>query len=72
MTFSLGPHSCVGYKFSIAEIKAFLGTLLPQFVFKPQEGIEVMKFNAILTKPYVKGEWQKGAQLPLVVERYHG
>ncbi|TFK76684.1 cytochrome P450 [Pluteus cervinus] len=72
MTFSLGPHSCVGYKFSIAEIKVFLGTLLPQFVFKPQEGTEILKFNAILTKPYVKGQWQMGAQLPLVVERYHG
>lgn len=70
MSFGLGPHSCLGYKFSMVEIKVFLGILLPRFVFKPQEGIEISKFNAILTKPYVKDQWELGTRLPLVVERY--
>lgn len=70
MTFSFGPHSCLGYKFSINQIKAFLATMLPQFVFSPVEGVEISKFNAILTRPYVVNKWELGTQLPIVVGRY--
>ncbi|RDB28478.1 hypothetical protein Hypma_015095 [Hypsizygus marmoreus] len=70
MTFGFGPHSCLGYKFCISEMKAFLATMLPQFVFTPAEGVEISKFNAILTRPYISGKWDKGTQLPIVVGRY--
>jgi len=69
MTFSFGPHSCLGYKFTIAEIKVFLATIVSQFVFTPAEGVEITKFNAILTRPYVK---ELGTRLPVVVGRYTG
>jgi len=70
MTFGLGPHSCLGYKFTINEMKAFLATILLQFAFTPAEGVEILKHNSILTRPYVKGKWDQGLQLPIVVKSY--
>jgi cytochrome P450 len=72
MTFSYGPHSCPGYKFTIAEMKAFLITLLPYFRFSPVEGQRIGKYNGILVRPFVKGRLQDGLQLPLKVERFEG
>lgn len=70
MTFGFGHHSCLGYKFSIAEIKVFVSTVLAQFVFKPDTSIEIGKFNAIVTRPYILDKWELGTRLPMVVERY--
>lgn len=70
MTFGFGPHSCLGHKFTINEMKAFLATILPQFIFTPAEGMKISKFNAILTRPYVVDKWELGTQLPIVVGRY--
>ncbi|TFY66204.1 hypothetical protein EVG20_g4878 [Dentipellis fragilis] len=68
MTFSYGPHSCPGWKFSLLEAKVFLAVLLPSFKFSPAD--DISKFNAILTRPYVKGKFELGTQLPVRVERY--
>ncbi|KAG6814437.1 hypothetical protein H0H92_007441 [Tricholoma furcatifolium] len=68
MTFGMGPHSCLGYKFTINEMKAFIATILPQFIFRPAASIS--KYNSILTRPYVTNKWELGTQLPLLVERY--
>lgn len=67
MTFGLGPHSCLGHWFAVAEIKIFIAALLPHFEFSPVEGIKISKFNSILTRPFVSGKWSAGTQLPLVV-----
>ena len=68
MSFSYGPHSCIGTKFSISEIKVFVATLVPHFVFEPAETIA--KFNAVLTRPYVKDKFSLGSKLPLKVKRF--
>ncbi|KAF5377300.1 hypothetical protein D9615_006383 [Tricholomella constricta] len=68
MTFGMGPHSCLGYRFTINEMKAFLATILPQFVFQP--AAKIAKYNSILTRPYVVNKFELGTQLPLVVGRY--
>jgi len=68
MTFSFGPHSCPGYRFSISEMKIFVATLISHFVFKPSEDIRM--FNAIVTRPYVTDQFQLGSRLPMLVERY--
>ncbi|KAA1468405.1 cytochrome P450 [Dentipellis sp. KUC8613] len=68
MTFSYGPHSCPGWKFTLLEAKVFLAVLLPSFKFSPAD--EISKFNAILTRPYVKGKFELGTRLPVRVERY--
>jgi cytochrome P450 len=69
MTFSFGPHSCPGWKFSILEMKLFLATLLPHFIFTPAE--DIRKYNAILTRPYVFDQFEHGSKLPVKVSRYH-
>ncbi|KAJ3516711.1 hypothetical protein NMY22_g14142 [Coprinellus aureogranulatus] len=37
LTFSGGPRSCIGQRFSLIEIKSFIYTLITNFVFKPTE-----------------------------------
>ena len=70
MSFGLGPHSCLGYKFTIAEIKVFLSAIVPRFVFTPAEGVEITKFNSILTRPYIRDKGELGSGLPVVVGKY--
>ena len=70
MTFGFGPHSCLGYKFTVNEMKVFLATILPQFTFTLAEGIEIAKFNSILTRPCIKDNWELGMQLPIIVSYY--
>jgi cytochrome P450 len=67
MTFGYGASSCLGYRFSIAEMKAFIATIVPQFEFCPVEDIKISKFNTIITRPYVSGKWAEGTKLPISV-----
>lgn len=71
MTFSFGPHSCLGNKFSTAEMKIFIATLLPTFTFAPAPGTEIRKHNSILTRPFIKDKWELGTRLPLTVRKIH-
>lgn len=71
MTFSFGPHSCLGYKFTTAEMKIFISTLITKFIFAPAPGIEIQKHNCILTRPFIEGKWELRPQLPLVVHQVH-
>ncbi|KAF8238405.1 cytochrome P450 [Tricholoma matsutake] len=70
LTFLLGPHSCVGNKFSVVQIKVFLAVILSRFVFTPAEGVEIAKFNVLLTRPFVRGKWELGTSLPIHMRRY--
>ncbi|KAF8633944.1 hypothetical protein AX15_001127 [Amanita polypyramis BW_CC] len=70
MTFSFGPHSCLGYKFTLAEMKIFLAILTCSFIFAPSPDIKIAKFNAILTRPYVIDQWEQGTQMPILVKPY--
>jgi len=69
MTFSFGPSSCPGYRFTITEMKAFLSILLPHFAFAIPEGQTIGKRNGLFTRPIVKGKSSMGVQLPLIVKR---
>ncbi|KAJ3894916.1 cytochrome P450 [Lentinula edodes] len=69
MTFSFGPNSCPGYRFTITEMKAFLSTILPRFTFALPEGQSIGKRNGLFTRPFVRGKSKKGVQLPLIVKR---
>jgi len=71
MSFSFGRASCPGYRFALLEAKVILATLLPQFVFSPVEGIEIGKYNSVLTRPFVREKLaSEGIQLPLRISRY--
>ncbi|KZT59286.1 cytochrome P450 [Calocera cornea HHB12733] len=66
MTFLGGQRACIGYRFSVIEMKAFLFVLLRSFVFElSDENVKILKKTAIVTRPLVQGEEDKGAQLPL-------
>ncbi|KAI0642921.1 cytochrome-450 hydroxylase [Trametes meyenii] len=65
LTFSAGPRSCIGMKFSIIEIKMFLFILLTHFKFAPAD--PVGKANVVLTRPYVVDKHKEGSQCPLFV-----
>ncbi|KAH9850160.1 cytochrome-450 hydroxylase [Lenzites betulinus] len=65
LTFSAGPRSCIGLKFSIIEIKMFVFILLTHFKFAPAD--PVGKANVVLTRPYVVDRHKEGSQCPLFV-----
>jgi len=71
LSFSGGSRACIGYQFSIVEMKCLLFTLIRSFEFKlavPEDSI-MTKF-AIVQRPIVKGEEEYGSQLPLFVKAY--
>ncbi|KZO99257.1 cytochrome P450 [Calocera viscosa TUFC12733] len=68
MTFLGGQRACIGYRFSIIEMKALLFVLLRSFIFElSNNNMEILKKTAVVTRPLVKGEEDKGAQLPLLI-----
>ncbi|TFY63818.1 hypothetical protein EVJ58_g3024 [Rhodofomes roseus] len=69
LTFSAGPRSCIGMRFSIIEIKTFLFILITHFTFAESDE-KVGKANVVLTRPYVVGKHLAGSQCPLLVTPY--
>ncbi|KAK7470690.1 hypothetical protein VKT23_002112 [Stygiomarasmius scandens] len=69
LTFSAGPRSCIGLRFSMIEIKTFLYFLLKSFIFE-ESGEKIIKANVVLTRPYVSGKYAAGSQLPMKVIAY--
>ncbi|EIW75990.1 cytochrome P450 [Coniophora puteana RWD-64-598 SS2] len=68
MTFAGGQHACIGYKFSLLEMKALLFSLVKAFEFGlavPASDIAVRP--SIVRRPVVKSEREAGAQMPLLV-----
>jgi len=68
MTFLGGPRSCIGYRFALVEMKALIFTLVRAFEFElavPEE--RMTKKNAVVQRPYVRDEMEKGSQLPLLI-----
>ncbi|KAG9316669.1 cytochrome P450 [Chiua virens] len=71
LTFSAGPRSCIGMRFSMIEIKTFLYILLTTFSFA-ETNHEIYKANVVLTRPYISGQFEKGSQCPLLVTKVGG
>ncbi|KAJ7065714.1 cytochrome P450 [Mycena amicta] len=68
LTFLGGPHSCIGFRFSLAEFKATLFTLLRAFEFSNIEDIGGTSTG--LQKPMVRTQPERGSCLPLGVKAY--
>ncbi|KAK7040252.1 hypothetical protein VNI00_009718 [Paramarasmius palmivorus] len=67
LTFLSGHRACIGWRFSIVEMKALLFTLVRAFEFElavPREDI-LIKRASLVQRPEVKG---KGNQLPLIIK----
>ncbi|KAK7438395.1 hypothetical protein VKT23_018009 [Stygiomarasmius scandens] len=71
LTFLGGARSCIGYRFSLVEMKALLYTLVRAFEFELGVPIEdIGKKSAVVTRPFLKSEPKQGSQLPLIVKSY--
>ncbi|KAL5478249.1 hypothetical protein ACEPAI_2433 [Sanghuangporus weigelae] len=69
MTFLGGARSCIGYRFALYEMKALLFTLIRNFEFSLAVPAErITKRSLVVTRPYIKDEEDKGAQMPLLVK----
>ncbi|KAJ7106843.1 cytochrome P450 [Mycena crocata] len=67
ITFYAGPHNCIGFRFSVAEMKAIVFTLVRAFEFEnavPKGGIG--RLAGVVQRPVVIGESESG--LPLIVK----
>ncbi|KAL8281069.1 hypothetical protein RQP46_006427 [Phenoliferia psychrophenolica] len=70
LSFLAGPRACIGYKFSLLEMKAILSVLVDEFEFAEREpGLAFTRRSAIVTRPLVVGEEKSiGYAMPLRVK----
>ncbi|KAI0768260.1 cytochrome P450 [Trametes elegans] len=71
LSFLGGPRACIGYRFSLVEMKALLFVLIRAFEFElavPPE--DIMKKTAVVQRPLLRSAPERGNQLPLLVRRY--
>ncbi|KIK40787.1 hypothetical protein CY34DRAFT_763985 [Suillus luteus UH-Slu-Lm8-n1] len=68
MTFLGGMRSCIGWRFAIIEVQAFLTEIVGKFEFAPSDKTELIRREAcFVMAPTVEGEVENGVQLPLRV-----
>ncbi|PFH52487.1 hypothetical protein AMATHDRAFT_74271 [Amanita thiersii Skay4041] len=71
LTFLGGPRACIGYRFTLIEMKALLFTLVRAFEFElavPADDIK--KRSSIVQRPILASDPDGGNQMPLLVKRY--
>ncbi|KAJ3878890.1 cytochrome P450 [Lentinula edodes] len=69
MTFWGGAHGCMGWRFSVTEMKVFLFVLLRSFHFElgvPKDELTVLKMASIWQRPSLKSAPTK-TELPLII-----
>lgn len=68
MTFLGGVRSCIGWRFAVIEIQAFLTEIVGRFEFATSDKTELVRREACMVMaPVVEGEVENGVQLPLRV-----
>ncbi|KAI0318662.1 cytochrome P450 [Amylostereum chailletii] len=68
LSFSGGPRACIGYRFSVVEIKAIVYTLVRAFRFELAFDLAELRYKSTaVTRPYLASRMKEGAQLPLKV-----
>ncbi|KAI0768625.1 cytochrome P450 [Trametes elegans] len=68
LTFSGGAHARIGYRFSLAELKALVFTLVRAFGFELAADPEGVTCVGMFTqRPALSSELARGAQLPLMI-----
>jgi len=71
LTFLGGPRSCIGYRFSLVEMKALLFTLVRSFEFElAVPANDIVKRSTIVQRPVVVSDPEGGNQMPLLVKPY--
>ncbi|KAG9221307.1 hypothetical protein CCMSSC00406_0009418 [Pleurotus cornucopiae] len=68
LSFSAGVRSCIGWRFAVFELHAFLIEFISNFEFElTLEAKNVKRYPCLVVVPAIEGEEKKGAQLPLRV-----
>ncbi|EIW84209.1 PAH-inducible cytochrome P450 monooxygenase PC-PAH 1 [Coniophora puteana RWD-64-598 SS2] len=62
-----GIRGCIGWRFAVLEIQAVLTEMLENFKFGIDKDVEVIRLNAGLMMPLVKGRETEGVLMPLKV-----
>ncbi|KAJ7118957.1 cytochrome P450 [Mycena epipterygia] len=71
LSFIGGPRACIGYRFSLVEMKALLFTLVRAFEFElAVPAADIGKKASIVQRPIVRSEPDGGSQMPLLIKRY--
>ncbi|KAF7976459.1 hypothetical protein HWV62_6711 [Athelia sp. TMB] len=71
MSFLAGPRACIGYRFSVVEMKALLYTLIRAFEFElAVPAADIRSKQSIVSRPIVTSEPDVGNQMPLLVKAY--
>ncbi|KAJ7864476.1 cytochrome P450 [Mycena olivaceomarginata] len=71
LSFLGGPRACIGYRFSLIEMKALLFILVRAFEFELAVPIaDIQKKTAIVQRPMVRSEPAAGDQMPLIIKPY--
>ncbi|KAL0955684.1 hypothetical protein HGRIS_001908 [Hohenbuehelia grisea] len=66
LTFAGGVRTCIGWRFAVLELHVFLSELISNFEFALTPEAQHIRREAALTMvPTVRGEVEKGVQLPL-------
>ncbi|KAL1706311.1 cytochrome P450 [Schizophyllum commune] len=67
LTFGGGHRGCLGWRFAVLELSAFLFELISRFDFAISPTLRVHRGAAAVMVPMLEGELEKGTQLPLFV-----
>ncbi|OBZ69536.1 11-oxo-beta-amyrin 30-oxidase [Grifola frondosa] len=68
LTFAGGLRACIGWRFAVYEVQAFLLELVSNFEFGLCEDLKrLRREQALVMVPTLEGEVEKGVQLPLRV-----
>ncbi|KAJ7496593.1 cytochrome P450 [Mycena latifolia] len=68
LTFAGGLRTCIGWRFAVLELQAFLIELVGNFEFSlTPEAMRIRREACIVMVPTVEGQREKGTQLPLRV-----
>ncbi|KJA19222.1 hypothetical protein HYPSUDRAFT_44481 [Hypholoma sublateritium FD-334 SS-4] len=69
MTFLGGPRACIGYRFSLVEMKVLLFTLVRAFEFElAVPASEIGKKSFIVQRPLLRSNPKAGNQMPLILK----
>ncbi|KAI0920485.1 hypothetical protein AcW1_002208 [Taiwanofungus camphoratus] len=69
LSFLGGPRACIGYRFSLVEMKALIFTLVRAFEFElAVPPAEIMKKSIVVQRPLVRSEMNKGHQMPMMIK----
>ncbi|CDO71513.1 hypothetical protein BN946_scf184910.g12 [Trametes cinnabarina] len=71
LSFLGGPRACIGYRFSLVEMKALIFTLVRAFEFDLAVAPEdIQKKTSIVQRPLLRSAPEAGNQLPLLVKKF--